>query len=67
MYNYAEFFEKILFKVCKVFIKQMVSVLELRHIFGMVIDDDGKPVGTEAELEIFERVLQKVQRDYPLF
>ena len=45
----------------------MVTILELRHIFGMVIDDDGKPIGAEAELEIFERVQQKVQRDYPLF
>lgn len=45
----------------------MVSVLELRHIFGMVIDDDGKPIGTKAELDIFERVQQKVQRDWPLF
>lgn len=44
LYNYAEFFEKILYKVFKVFIKEMVFVLELRHIFGMVIDDDGKPI-----------------------
>ena len=67
MYNYYEFFEKILFKVCKVFIKQMVSVLEIRHIFGFVIDDDGQPVALEEEINIFERVQQKMQRDYPLF
>jgi hypothetical protein len=67
LYNYEEFFEKILLKVCKVFIKQMVSVLELRHIFGMIIDDDGKPITPDQEILIFERVLAKVQRDFPLF
>ena len=45
----------------------MVFVLELRQIFGMVIDDDGKPVGIQEEIRIFQRVLAKVQRDYPLF
>jgi hypothetical protein len=46
LYNYEDHFEKILFKVCKIFIKEMVFVLEFRHIFGMVIDDDGKAIGT---------------------
>lgn len=67
LYNYAEFFEKILFKVFKVFIKEMVFVLELRHIFGMVIDDDGAPIGLIEEIKIFQRVLDKIKRDYPLF
>jgi len=67
LYNYVEFFEKIFYKVCKVFIKEMVFVLELRHIFGMVIDDDGNSIGVQEEMKIFQRVLAKVQRDYPLF
>jgi hypothetical protein len=67
LYNYYEFFEKILFKVCKVFIKECVFVLELRHIFGMVIDDDGKPLELHEEIKIFHRVLEKVKKDYPLF
>jgi hypothetical protein len=33
----------------------------------MVIDDDGKQVGTKEEINIIHRVLAKVQRDYPLF
>jgi hypothetical protein len=45
----------------------MVFVVELRHIFGMVIDDDGKQVGLQEELKIFHRVLDKIKRDYPLF
>ena len=67
LYNYAEFFEKILTKVSKVFLKQMVTVLELRHILGVLFDDDGKYIGIEKELEIFDRVQKNIQRDYPLF
>ena len=60
MYNYAGFFERILFKSCKVFIKEKVTVVEYRHIFGMVIDDDGNPIGVEEEMKIFRRVLHKI-------
>jgi hypothetical protein len=42
-------------------------VLELKHIFGMVFDDDNKPLSLEEEINIFKRVLHKIQRDYPLF
>ena len=67
LYNYHEFFEKILFKVCKLFIKQMVTVLELRHVFGMIFDDNGRILTVAEELAIYERVVKKIQRDYPLF
>lgn len=67
LYNHVDFFEKIFFKVCKVFIKDMVFVLELRHIFGMVIDDDGNAIGVVEEIKIFKRVIEKIKRDYPLF
>jgi len=42
-------------------------VVEFRHIFGMVIDDDGNAISVEDELAIFDRVLKNIQRDYPLF
>lgn len=67
MYNYFEFFEKVLTKVLKTFIKQNVFVVELRHIFGMVINDEGKPIGVEEEIKIFQRVFAHVQNEYPLF
>ena len=60
LYNYYEFFEKILNKVFKVFIKQMVFAVEFRHIFGMVIDDDGKSLPLEEELKIFKRVFENI-------
>lgn len=56
LYNYHEFFEKILFKVCKLFLKQMVTVLELRHVFGMMIDDDGNKLTVAQEMAIYHRV-----------
>lgn len=67
LYNYYEFFEKILYKVCKLFIKQMVFVLELRHVYGMMIDDDGRQLTVAEEMAIYHRVQQKIQVDYPLF
>jgi hypothetical protein len=45
----------------------MVFILELRHVFGMIIDDDGKAVSVAKEMAIFHRVQEKIQRDYPLF
>ncbi len=65
--NYYEFFERCLVKICKIFIKQSVFILELRHIFGMIIDDKGGKIGVSAEIDIFTRVQEKFQRDYPLF
>jgi len=55
LYNYHTFFEAILFRVSKNLIKQMVTVVEWKHIFGMVFDDDG-PLPLEKELAIFVRV-----------
>lgn len=67
LYNYHEFFEKILYKIFMVAIEETVFVLELRHIFGMLIDDDGNSLSVKDEMKIILRVLEKVQRDYPLF
>lgn len=54
-------------KVCKVFIKQNCFAIELKHIVGMVIDDDGKPIPLEQEMDIFNRTIEKIQKTYPLF
>lgn len=67
LYNYKEFFEKILLKVCKLFIKQLVFILELRHIFGMISTDTQRSISIAEEVEIFQRVQEKMQRDHPLF
>jgi hypothetical protein len=41
LYCYAYFFQEILHRVCKNIIKQMVTVVEWKHIFGMVFDENG--------------------------
>ena len=56
MYNYAKFFEEILYRTLKDCIKQVVTIVEIKHIFGGVFDDDKKPIGVKAEVEIFQRV-----------
>jgi hypothetical protein len=55
LYNYAEFFEKILLKVSKNYIKENVTVVEYRHIFGFLFDENG-PISLEKEIDIFYRV-----------
>ncbi len=41
LYNYAAFFEKILYRSSKSYIKEMVTLVEYRHIFGFVFDENG--------------------------
>ena len=66
LYNYAQFFEMILYRVCKDLVKQMVTVVEWKHIFGMIFNEDG-PIGLKEEIAIFERVQKTIQNMFPLF
>lgn len=56
LYNYHEFMEKILHKVFRLYIKQNVFIVELKHILGMLTDDNGDSLSLEQELKIFYRV-----------
>lgn len=47
----------ILYRAAKNMIKQTVTVIEWRHILGMVFDEDGL-LSLEKELAIFTRVQQ---------
>ena len=60
LYNYAQFFEMILYKASKDMIRQMCTVIEWKHIFGMVFDEEG-PLSLEKELAIFIRVQKQIQ------
>lgn len=66
LYNYAVFFERILFKVSKSYIKELVTVVEYRHIFGFLFDEDG-PISLEREVNIFYSVQKMLQVRFPLF
>jgi hypothetical protein len=66
LYNYATFFEKILYRSSKQYIKEMVTLVEYRHIFGFVFNENG-PLSVEQELEIFHRVETNIRQMFPLF
>lgn len=66
LYNFAPLFEKILYRASKNYIKEMVTIVEYRHIFGMVFDDNG-PLTVEQELQIFKRVEMNIRQMFPLF
>jgi len=55
LYNYADFFERIIYRSSKNYVKEMVTIVEYRHIFGFLFDEEG-PLSVERELEIFYRV-----------
>ena len=67
LYNYKPFFEKILYKVSKNFIKELVTVVEYKHIFGMVFDDDHNTIPLKEEIEIFVRMQKIIQQRFEHF
>jgi adenosine deaminase CECR1 len=64
--NYYEFFEYFLSKILISFLEQHVQIIEFRHIFGCVIDDDANPIGVKKECEMIDRVVKTLQMQYPL-
>jgi hypothetical protein len=66
LYNYDKFFELILYRVSKIMIKQCITVIEWKHIFGMLFDDNG-PLPLDRELAIFEKVQKQIREMFPLF
>ena len=59
LYNYAAFFERILYRVSKDYLKENVTIVELRHILGNIFDEEGF-LSVERELEIFHRVQKNI-------
>ena len=45
---------------CRILLDQHVNVIEWKHIFGMVIDENG-PVSFEEEIAIFEKVHKEIR------
>jgi len=40
--------------------KEGVMIIEYRHIFGCLFDDDGNTLSLDAELAIFHEVLRTI-------
>lgn len=67
LYNYHKFFRRILFEVLKGAIAERCYVVEFKHIFGCVIDDDQKFVDLSTELGIIQECFEKAKEIEPLF
>jgi len=52
--------------VCKDYIDELVCVVEFRHIFGMLFDDNG-PLTMEREMAIFHEVENNLRVRFPRF
>jgi len=66
LYSYEHFFKKILYRSMKDYIKEQSTIVEIRHIFGCLFNDQG-PVSLEDELKLFEDLQRNIQNFTPLF
>ena len=66
LYSYKHFFEKILYRSMKDYLKEQCTIVEIRHIFGCLFDDNG-PISLEDELKLFEDMQKNIQNFFPLF
>ena len=60
LYNYKPFFERILYRVTRDFMREMVTVVEYKHILGCLFDDDGNTIPLEEELAIFDSCVKNI-------
>ena len=65
--KYYKFFKLLLKEVLQQCVSQNVFVVELRHIFGMLFDDDRNLIGLEKELELIQEIVNDIKKDYPYF
>ena len=62
-----KFFKQIVHEVLTQCLKQQIQVVELRHNFGCLTDENQDPVPIEEELKIIEDTVKHIQMDYPDF
>lgn len=66
LYNYKHFFIKCLYRAMKEYIREMSTIVEIRHVFGCLFDDNG-PVSLAEEIKIFHDMQRNIQNFVPLF
>jgi len=54
LYNYHHFFKRIVMEVLRKSIQEKCYLVEFKHIFGCLIDDNHKMVDLKDEIKIFE-------------
>ncbi len=65
--KYYEFFKLLITDVLRKCVAQNIFVVELRHIFGMLFDEDRKPIGLEQELIIIQEIVDHIKKETPHF
>ena len=60
LYNYYDFFKRILYRFTRDFMMENVMIIEYRHIFGCLFDDDGNTLSLDDELAIFHEVVRTI-------
>jgi hypothetical protein len=65
--KYKEFFKKLLHHIIRSCVEQNIFVIELRHIFGCIFDDDRKPISVKEELHIIQEAVNHFKQDIPYF
>jgi len=65
--KFYKFFRHLLKKTIDSCVKQNTFVVELRHISGMLFDEDRKPMGLLKELKIIQEVIDETKQSIPYF
>ena len=65
--KYHKFFKILLTQTVQSCIKQNVYVVELRHISGLLLDDDRNHLGLLDELKIIQEVIDETKKTVPHF
>jgi len=61
--KYKEFFKLLLEEILVKCLKQKLYVVELRHIVGLLFDEDRQPVPLKEEIQMIQSVLDKVRTE----
>ena len=66
LFCYDEFFERILHKVCREYVRELVTVMEFKHELGTLYNQNGDKLSIKQELAIFHRVERAIKQVYGL-
>ena len=66
LFSYAPFFERILYRVCKDYSNELVTVMEFKHTFGGLYDENGNTLSLKQELAIIQKTERNIQQIMPL-
>jgi len=65
--KYVIFFKKLITEILTKCIKQKILIVELRHIFGQLFDENRKGIDVIEELSIIQEVVDHLKKDHPNF